>query len=80
MKPGEQIGQGDVVEPHSEEEKLYYAILKVAENIAHVHKRHRDINHWHCLEPKVFATLDWQQNDYQDRLNTGHNLLLFGTH
>ncbi|WP_105213433.1 HDOD domain-containing protein [Pseudoalteromonas sp. T1lg22] len=67
-------------EPHSEEEKLYYAILKVAENIAHVHKRHRDINHWRQLEAKVFSTLDWQQSDYKHCLENGQNLLLLGAH
>ncbi|WP_105188497.1 HDOD domain-containing protein [Pseudoalteromonas sp. T1lg48] len=64
-------------EPHGEEEKLYYAILKIAENIAHVHKRFRNINHWHLLEPKVFATLGWQHQDYQTHLDGGQNLLVF---
>ncbi|QFU03740.1 HDOD domain protein [Pseudoalteromonas sp. THAF3] len=69
----------DFLDEHqsSEEERLYYAILKVAENIAHTHKRFRSINNWSSIESQVLVTLGWQQNEYQARLEAGESLLIF---
>ncbi|MFY8273956.1 HDOD domain-containing protein [Pseudoalteromonas sp. SSDWG2] len=66
-------------EPHTQEEKIYYSILKVAENIAHVHKRFRNINHWATLKPKILKTLDWQESEYEKYVNAGESLLIYNT-
>ncbi|WP_462156531.1 HDOD domain-containing protein [Pseudoalteromonas sp. GB56] len=66
-------------EQRTEEERIYYSVLKVAENIAHFHKRFRNINYWSSLQPKVLETLGWEENQYQNYLEAGESLLIYGS-
>ena len=47
-------------------QQFYFAILKMAENIVHNHKHFRDSADWHYLKDPILATLDLDDDHYQD--------------
>ncbi len=49
-------------------QRFYFAILKMAENIAHHHKYFRDCADWPYVSESVLAVLDLADEDYQDLL------------
>ncbi len=50
----------------SKVQKLYFSILKLAENIVHNHKHFRDCNDWPFIQEDVFSLLDIYQDDYDN--------------
>ena len=51
---------------NSRVQKVYYAILKLAENLVHNHKHFRDCSDWPYVKEMIFSLLDIDNDDYQD--------------
>ncbi|CAM3946626.1 HDOD domain-containing protein [Pseudoalteromonas byunsanensis] len=54
--------------PQDQESLLSYATLKMAENLVHTQKRFRDTPDWLHIKSDVLATLELDEDDYQDIL------------
>ncbi|MBA6336968.1 HDOD domain-containing protein [Colwellia sp. BRX8-7] len=49
-------------------QEVYYAILKLAENLVHNHKHCRDSADWPYVQEMIFTLLDIDEDNYQDYL------------
>ncbi len=58
--------RGFLVKLDSSESQLCFAILKLAENIVHLHKHFRDNADWAYIQDSVLTVLDIDEEDVQD--------------
>ena len=57
------------------QEQTCFAILKMAENIVHLHKHFRPSNDWPYIQDSVFTALDCDEYDFQDLIEDSTELL-----
>ena len=57
------------------QEQTCFAILKMAENIVHLHKHFRPSTDWQFVQDTVFTTLDCDEYDFQDLLDDSTDIL-----
>ena len=59
----------------SSEAQTCFAVLKIAENIAHLHKHFRPATDWSFIQDTVFTVLDCDEYDFQDLMEDSNDIL-----